>query len=227
MIKLSHMELTWNDFFKQIKEKEYSKSLKMFLDEEYKNKIIYPPRNEMFKAFLLTPVSNLKVVIIGQDPYHEPKQAMGLCFSVRSGVKLPPSLINIYKEIENEYHVNMSKQDGDLTYLATQGCLLLNSILSVEKGKPLSHKREEYDLFFQDVLKFINDLDKPIVFMLWGGYAKGLAKYLNNPNHLILKANHPSPLSANKGGWFNNNHFILCNEYLKKHNIEEIKWHKN
>lgn len=218
--------MNWNELFEKIKLQEYAKTLKVFLDEEYKNKIIYPPRNEMFNAFKYCTVNDLKVVIIGQDPYHEPHQAMGLCFAVNHGVALPPSLKNIYKEIENEYHVDMSKQDGDLTYLAKQGVLLLNSILSVEKGKPLSHNIKEYELFFKDILSFINTLNKPIVFLLWGGYAKSLSKYLTNPNFLILKANHPSPLSANRGGWFNNNHFLLCNEYLVKHNISPIIWYK-
>ena len=126
--------MNWNELFEKIKLQEYAKTLKLFLDEEYKNKIIYPPRKEMFNAFKYCTVNDLKVVIIGQDPYHEPHQAMGLCFAVNHGVALPPSLKNIYKEIENEYHVDMSKQDGDLTYLAKQGVLLLNSILSVEKG---------------------------------------------------------------------------------------------
>lgn len=218
--------MNWNELFEKIKLQEYAKTLKLFLDEEYKNKIIYPPRKEMFNAFKYCTVNDLKVVIIGQDPYHEPHQAMGLCFAVNHGVALPPSLKNIYKEIENEYHVDMSKQDGDLTYLAKQGVLLLNSILSVEKGKPLSHNIKEYELFFKDVLSFINTLNKPIVFLLWGGYAKSLSKYLTNPDFLILKANHPSPLSANRGGWFNNNHFRLCNEYLIKNNLTPIKWYK-
>lgn len=218
--------MNWNELFEKIKLQEYAKTLKLFLDEEYKNKIIYPPRKEMFNAFKYCTVNDLKVVIIGQDPYHEPHQAMGLCFAVNHGVALPPSLKNIYKEIENEYRVDMSKQDGDLTYLAKQGVLLLNSILSVEKGKPLSHNIKEYELFFKDILSFINTLNKPIVFLLWGGYAKSLSKYLTNPNFLILKANHPSPLSANRGGWFNNNHFKLCNEYLTKNNIEPIKWYR-
>ena len=218
--------MNWNELFEKIKLQEYAKTLKVFLDEEYKNKIIYPPRNEMFNAFKYCTVNDLKVVIIGQDPYHEPHQAIGLCFAVNHGVALPPSLKNIYKEIENEYHVDMSKQDGDLTYLAKQGVLLLNSILSVEKGKPLSHNIKEYELFFKDILSFINTLNKPIVFLLWGGYAKSLSKYLTNPNFLILKANHPSPLSANRGGWFNNNHFRLCNEYLIKNNLTPIKWYK-
>lgn len=218
--------MNWNELFEKIKLQEYAKTLKLFLDEEYKSKIIYPPRKEMFNAFKYCTVNDLKVVIIGQDPYHEPHQAMGLCFAVNHGVALPPSLKNIYKEIENEYHVDMSKQDGDLTYLAKQGVLLLNSILSVEKGKPLSHNIKEYELFFKDILSFINTLNKPIVFLLWGGYAKSLSKYLTNPNFLILKANHPSPLSANRGGWFNNNHFRLCNEYLIKNNLTPIKWYK-
>lgn len=215
---------TWADFFKSIKNKPYAITLHNFLNNEYANHICYPPRSLIFNAFNLTPVNEVKVVIFGQDPYHEPNQAMGLCFSVNKGIKLPPSLINIYKEIEDEYNFTMDYSNGDLSYLAKQGVLLLNAILSVQKSMPLSHNIKEYTLFFQDVLTFLNQLEQPIVFLLWGGYAKALKKYLNNPNHLILECNHPSPLSANKGGWFKNNHFVLTNQFLKQHNLKEINW---
>lgn len=216
--------MNWNDFFKSIKNKEYVLRLESFLNEEYKNKVIYPPKELIFNAFTLTPLEDVKVVILGQDPYHEVNQAMGLAFSVPEGIKLPPSLINIFKEIQNEYHTNLNINNGDLTYLAKQGVLLLNPILTVEEGRPLSHKCKEYDLFFKDLMNYLNNLDQPICFMLWGGNAKKYKNYLNNNKHLILEANHPSPLSANRGGWFNNNHFILCNEYLKKNNLKEIEW---
>lgn len=214
---------SWEELFLEIKKKDYAKQINKVLDEEYKNYTVYPPRNLMFSAFRLTPLKNVKVVIIGQDPYHEEHQAMGLSFSVPAGVQLPPSLINIYKEIENNYHVKM-KSNGDLTYLAKQGVLLLNTILTVRKSAPLSHQNIGYDLFIQDVLKALNETNQPIVFMLWGSYARSLKRYLNNPNHLILEATHPSPLSANRGGFFNQNHFIKANEFLKSKGLSEINW---
>lgn len=214
---------SWEELFLEIKNKDYAKQINKILDEEYKNYTVYPPRNLMFSAFRLTPLKNVKVVIIGQDPYHEEHQAMGLSFSVPTGVQLPPSLINIYKEIENNYHVEM-KPNGDLTYLAKQGVLLLNTILTVRKSAPLSHQNIGYDLFIQDVLKTLNEANQPIVFMLWGSYARSLKRYLNNPNHLILEATHPSPLSANRGGFFNQNHFIKANEFLKSKGLSEINW---
>lgn len=214
----------WEDLFKNIKSHDYSKKLNSFLDEEYKNKVVYPPRDLMFNAFNLTPYENVKVVILGQDPYHEPHQAMGLAFSVPKGVDLPPSLQNIYKEIGNEYRVNILNKSGDLTYLAKQGVLLLNPILSVVEHKPLSHKCVEYDEFFKDVMAFLNRNSNPIVFMLWGNNAKQYKKYINNQNHLILESVHPSPLSANRGGWFGNNHFIKANIFLKEHGLKEIEW---
>ena len=215
---------SWNEFFKTISNKEYSIKLHKFLDNEYSNKVCYPPRNLLFNAFQLTKLSEVKVVIFGQDPYHEPNQAMGLSFSVPKGVKVPPSLINIYKEISQEYGCQMDYSSGDLTYLAKQGVLLLNSVLSVEAHKPLSHNIEEYSLFFQDVLSLLDTQYRPMVFILWGGPAKKLKKYLHNPNHLILEGVHPSPLAANRGGWFGNNHFKKVNEYLKANNLKEIEW---
>ncbi len=214
---------SWEELFLEIKKKDYAKQINKVLDEEYKNYTVYPPRNLMFSAFRLTPLKNVKVVIIGQDPYHEEHQAMGLSFSVPAGVQLPPSLINIYKEIENNYPVKM-KPNGDLTYLAKQGVLLLNTILTVRKSAPLSHQNIGYDLFIQDVLKTLNEANQPIVFMLWGSYARSLKRYLNNPNHLILEATHPSPLSANRGGFFNQNHFIKANKFLKSKGLSEINW---
>lgn len=213
----------WASLFSQIKSKEYAQKLHTFLDDEYAKYTIYPPRHLIYNSFDQTKPDEIKVVIIGQDPYHEPNQAMGLCFSVPSGVELPPSLINIYKEIENEYGIKM-KNDGDLTYLAKQGCLLLNTILSVRAHQALSHNINEYKLFIADVLNYIDKLNQPIVFMLWGNNAKQYEQYIHNPNRLILKSVHPSPLSANRGGWFNNNHFKKCNDYLKSKNIKEINW---
>lgn len=213
----------WNSFFEIVKVKEYFKSLNNFLDDEYSHEVIYPKRELIYNAFELTSPSSLKVVIVGQDPYHEPNQAMGLSFSVPNGVSLPPSLRNIYKELKNDLGLNM-KNNGDLTYLAKQGVLLINAYLTVRESSPLSHHKKEYDLFMKDLFHYLNDLNEPIVFMLWGGFAKKFKKYLNNPNHLILESNHPSPLSANRGGWFNEHQFSRCNEFLKSRNISPIDW---
>ena len=215
---------TWKKFFDETKEKEYSKSLHEFLNKEYSSYTCYPPRKLMFNAFDKTEFDNVKVVIIGQDPYHEPNQAMGMSFSVPEGVDVPPSLINIYKEIENEYGYKMNYHSGDLTYLANQGVLLLNAILSVRAHMPLSHNIKEYKMFLSDTLRYLEQSDKPIVYLLWGGNARKLKSELTNPNHLVLESVHPSPLSANRGGWFGNNHFKLANEYLEKNGVEPIDW---
>lgn len=221
---MKNCEKTWQDFFKSIQNSEYSISLHEFLDKEYRDHTCYPPRELLFNAFKLTPLNKVKVVIIGQDPYHEPGQAMGLSFSVPNGIKVPPSLINIYKEISNEYGCEMNYLNGDLTYLSNQGVLMLNSILSVRKSEPMSHNIKEYKLFFKDVLETLDHQFQPMVFLLWGGPARKLKSFLHNPDHLILECNHPSPLSANRGGWFGNNHFKMVNEYLKNNHCTEINW---
>ena len=215
---------TWNEFFKSIQDKDYSISLHEFLDKQYRDFTCYPPRELLFNAFRLTPLANVKVVIIGQDPYHEPGQAMGLSFSVPKGIQVPPSLVNIYKEIYNEYKTPIDMRNGDLTYLAKQGVLLLNSLLSVRAHEPMSHNIPEYEQFFSDVLEVLDHQTTPIVFMLWGGPAKKYKKYLHNPSHLILESVHPSPLAANRGGWFGNGHFVKANEYLRKNGVKEVKW---
>lgn len=213
----------WDEFFTSIKEKDYSKRLKTFLGKEYSTKIIYPPRKDMFKAFELTSPKDIKIVIVGQDPYHEPGQAMGLSFSVPDGIKVPPSLVNIFKEIHNDLGINM-RNCGDLTYLAKQGALLINAYLTVRKSEPLSHHIEEYDLFMLDLFNYLNKLDQPIVFMLWGNFARKYKKYLNNSKHLILEAAHPSPLGANHGGWFNTKQFSRCNSFLTSNGVKPIDW---
>ena len=220
------MSSSWKDFFEKEKEKAYFRKLEEFLDNEYKNKVIYPPRDLVFNAFSLCPLDKIKVVIIGQDPYHEPEQAMGLSFSVPSTCKVPPSLKNIYKEIEDDCNEIFFNKDGDLTYLANQGVLLLNSILTVEQGKPLSHNIKEYDELYHNILKELDELDYPFVFMLWGGNAKKQSVYLKNPKHLVLYANHPSPLSANRGGFFGCKHFSKANQFLIQNGIEPIIWTK-
>ena len=216
----------WNELFSKAKLKEYSKTLHAFLDEEYQNKTIYPPRDMVYQAFKFTDPKKLKVIVIGQDPYHNPGQAMGLSFSVPRGFDLPPSLVNIYKEIQKDENIVMNFDNGDLTPWAEQGVLLLNAYLTVVANTPLSHKREEYELFMRDVLDYVETLDQPIVYMLWGGPAQKYEKFITNKNHLIIKRTHPSPLGANHGGWFNENQFNLCNEFLEKHNTKSIDWVK-
>ena len=203
---------SWEALFNDIKQKDYFKKIMSFLDEEYRNKTIFPPKELIFNAFKNTKLQDVKVVIFGQDPYSNPGEAMGLAFSVNEGLKVPPSLKNIYKEIINEYELNIDiPTSGDLTYLARQGVLLLNSYLTCVAHEPLSHKIKEYKLLFKDVLSALNDAPQPIVFLLWGTNAKSYKKYLNNPNHLIIETNHPSPLSANRGGWFNSGCFKKTN----------------
>lgn len=217
------MEQSWNLFLAEEKQKDFMRRLHNFLALEYRHHVIYPPKHLLLNAFQLTPFDQVKVVIIGQDPYHEPNQAMGLSFSVPEGVALPPSLQNIYKEMENDLQIHM-KQNGDLTYLAKQGVLLLNAILSVRQGQPLSHQIEEYNQLLKDVLLYLDQSNQPIVFLLWGRFARNLKPYIQNPNRLILESTHPSPLSANRGGFFGNHHFSRTNAYLLEHGKTPIHW---
>ncbi len=220
--------MEWNDFFISLKSKKYYQDLLLFLDNEYKSEIIYPKKEDIFNAFKLTPFNKIKVVIIGQDPYINENEAMGLAFSVKEGVKLPPSLKNIYLEIENEFNIMMDFSNGDLTYLAKQGVFLINPILTVKKGLSLSHNNSYYHQFFIDLLDFIDQYnDNPIVFMLWGNKAKSYKKHILNKNRLILETAHPSPLAANNMGWFNSFIFKKANEYLKANKQKEINWSNN
>ena len=214
---------TWDNFFEVEKKKPYWKTLESFWDEQYSTKTVFPERKLIFNAFSLTPLEDVKVVVIGQDPYHEVGQAMGLAFSVPNSCKVPPSLINIFKEIEIEFG-KPCENLGDLTYLAKQGVLLVNTILTVEEGKPMSHKIKEYSIFIRNLMGFLDNLEQPIVFMLWGGNAQKYEQYVTNPNHLVIKRTHPSPLGANQGGWFNENTFISCNDFLRKKNVKTIEW---
>ncbi len=217
----------WETFFKQENKLDYARNLHAFLDEEYAKHTVYPPRNLLFNAFKLTPLKQVKVIIIGQDPYHEPGQAMGLSFSVPKGVPSPMSLINIYKEIEQDLQVTMNYELGDLTSWARQGVLLLNAYLSVRRSDALSHRHPGYDQFFEHVLHLLNEIDRPLVFMLWGAFARKYKRVLNNSQHLILESVHPSPLAANRGGWFGNKHFSKANAFLKSQGLEQITWQNN
>lgn len=218
------MNETWEDVFTCLKEKHYFQSLERFWEEAYASKKVYPPRELLFRAFKATPLEKAKVVLLGQDPYHEVGQAMGLSFSVPAGTNLPPSLRNIYKEIENDLGIYMNYEDGDLTYLAKQGVLLLNVNLTVEEGKALSHQKKEYEMLTNDILSALNKKERPIVYILLGGFAQKFAPILNNPHQLVLKAAHPSPLSANRGGFFGTHLFSRCNAFLKEADLEEIHW---
>lgn len=209
---------TWmNEEFSQ----PYFKSLEDFLNEELKTKTIYPPKSDWYNAFNFTPFDQLKVVIIGQDPYHGFGQAHGLSFSTLNQT-LPRSLNNIYKELVSDLNVaNPSK--GDLTPWAKQGVLLLNTILTVEAAKPLSHQNKGWETFTLNIIKRINTLNQPIVFILWGKTAQKIKYILNNPNHLILESAHPSPLSA-RTGFFGSKPFSQTNAFLIKHQVKEIDW---
>lgn len=213
-------------FFKEIKYRDYFFQMINFIINEHKNNIIYPPLNNVFEAFKYFPLNQTKIIIIGQDPYHGENEANGLCFSVNHGIKLPPSLTNIYREISNEYHVAIN-QDGDLSYLAKQGVLLLNVYLTVKKDQPLSHAFSFYEMFIKDVVAYLEKCNTPMVYMLWGSFAKKFAKFVTNKNHYIVATTHPSPLSANRGGWFNQKQFLRANAFLLAKNISPIKWFKD
>lgn len=208
----------WREFFSK---EAQVKDIFSFVDEERKHYTVYPPDKDTFKAFELTKPSAVKVVILGQDPYHDEGQAMGLAFSVRDGVKIPPSLRNIYKELELEGYSHPS--NGDLTSWAGQGVFLLNSCLTVRAHEPNSHAGHGWERFTDDAIRFLDNDDKPKVFLLWGKYAQKKKEIIQNPNHLVLEAPHPSPFSANKG-FFGCNHFRLANEFLRKHGEIEIVW---
>ena len=213
---------TWDPFLEEEFSKDYFKELASFLKEEYAHKEIYPPREEVFSSFYFTDLDKVKVVILGQDPYHEPGQACGLCFAVKPGVPLPPSLVNIYREIENDIGVRMTA-NGYLAKWAKQGVLLLNSVMTVERGIANSHKGKGWEQFTDNVIRKLNEQDQPIVFLLWGRNARDKKELLTNPNHLVLEAAHPSPLSA-YNGFFGCRHFSKTNDYLKQHEISEIDW---
>ncbi len=213
---------SWYELLKEEFEKPYYKELQNFLIDEYSHYTIYPESQNVFNALNLVPYDKVRVVIIGQDPYHEPNQAHGLCFSVQDGVDIPPSLQNIYKEIHNDIGVPIPKT-GDLTPWAKQGVLLLNSVLTVRKGAANSHKGKGWEQFTSAIIKKLNERDKPIVFLLWGNNAKQVANAVDNTKHFILSAPHPSPLSA-YAGFFGCRHFSKCNEFLKSIGESPIDW---
>ena len=214
-----------NDWQKPLSEefkKPYYRKLYETVKQEYTTHTVFPPSQDIFNAFALTPLSEVKVLILGQDPYHEPGQAHGLCFSVRKGVSLPPSLRNIYKELYDETGIPPAA-NGDLTKWAQSGVLLLNTVLTVRRGQANSHKGMGWEIFTDHVIQKLNERSKPIVFILWGSNARSKKQLITSPQHLILEAQHPSPLSAK--GFFGCGHFVKCNEFLDVHGIERVDWH--
>ena len=202
------------------------KKLSQYVKEEYVQNQCFPAENTLFAAFNACSFEQLNVVILGQDPYHGPGQAHGLSFSVPTGVKHPPSLINIFKELESDLGLAYPKS-GDLTPWATQGVFLLNATLSVRAHQAGSHQKHGWEEFTDAVIQSISSQKKGVVFMLWGGFAKEKTKLIDQSKHLILSSGHPSPLSANRGYWFGNKHFSQCNTYLKKRGGAPIEWSLN
>lgn len=213
---------SWDLYLKEEYEKEYFKELLDFVNKEYKEKIIYPPKSEIFNAFRHTKYEDLKVVILGQDPYHGEKEAQGLSFSVNNNIKRPPSLQNIFKEIEDDLKISMS-QNNSLVPWAEQGVLLLNSVLTVEKDSPASHQKKGWEIFTDNVIKIINEKKEPVVFILWGNYARSKKELITNTNHYIIESPHPSPFSA-RNGFFGSRPFSKANSYLINKGIKPINW---
>lgn len=219
MIKINN---DWQDFFERETKKDYYLKLRDFLKNEYNNYTVYPPMEEIFNAFKITPLSKVKVVILGQDPYYNQGQAMGLSFSVKDGIKPPPSLVNIYREISNDLNQEIDISSGNLTRWAEQGVFLLNTTLTVRDGEPLSHKGHGWEIFTDNVIRTLNENDSPKVFLLWGNNAKAKKDLITNKNHLILEAGHPSPLSARY--FYGCKHFSKTNDFLIKNGLKPIKW---
>lgn len=213
---------SWDFYLKEEFNKNYFKGIINEVNKRYKNTICYPPKNEIFNAFRLTPYEKVKVVIIGQDPYHGEHQAEGLSFSVKNNINRPPSLQNIFKELETDLGLNISNNNSLIPW-AKEGVLLLNSVLTVEKDKPASHKDIGWEKFTDEVIKILNKKEKPIVFILWGNFAKAKKKYITNNIHKVIESAHPSPFSAHNG-FFDSRPFSKTNEYLKSKQIEPINW---
>lgn len=212
----------WDELLADEFKKDYYLQLRQFLISEYNSRTIFPPMNDIFNALRYTSYGDVKAVILGQDPYHGAGQAHGLCFSVKKGTPPPPSLQNIYKEINTELGLPIPDH-GELTEWAKSGVLLMNTVLTVREGQANSHRGHGWEIFTDKVIELLNKREQPIVFLLWGGNARSKAKLITNPKHLILQCAHPSPLSA-YNGFFGCGHFIKANEFLKSQGIEPIDW---
>ena len=213
----------WKEVLASEFEKPYFNNLMQFVNQEYETNTCYPPKQYIFSAFDHCSFNNLKVVIIGQDPYHGFGQANGLCFSVYDGVKMPPSLVNIFKELENDLSIPIAIS-GNLERWAKQGVLLLNATLTVKEGEAGSHQKKGWEQFTDAVIKIISDQKEQVVFLLWGSFAHKKGAVVDKTKHLILQSGHPSPLSANRGYWFNQHHFSKTNNYLSAHLLGTIEW---
>ena len=218
-----HFENSWDELLKDEFKKPYYLKLRQFLINEYRSQIIYPNMYDIFNAMKITSYEDVKVVIIGQDPYHGENQAHGLSFSVKKGIAPPPSLVNIFKEIKSDVGVDNSGKHGELTKWAEEGVLLLNSCLTVRAGKANSHRGMGWENFTDDVIRLLNQREKPMVFMLWGANAKAKAQLITNPAHLVLTAAHPSPLSA-YNGFFGCKHFSKANDFLVENGMTPVNW---
>lgn len=223
MSKNVDIEPQWKEALTPYFETEAFIRLADFVRKEYQEKSIFPKPKDVFRAFWLTPFNSVSVVILGQDPYHGDGQAHGLCFSVPPGVKTPPSLVNIYKEIESDLSIQKDRKDGNLESWAKQGVFLLNAILTVVAHTPASHRGHGWEEFTDNVIKTISDKRDSVVFILWGSYARSKKKLINETKHLVLEAPHPSPLSA-YAGFFGCKHFSKCNDFLRTKKLGEIKW---
>lgn len=217
-----HFGNEWDEIMAGEFDLPYYKQLREFLKQEYFTKEIYPDMNNIFNAMKHASYSDIKAVILGQDPYHEPGQAHGLCFSVQKGCPIPPSLQNIYKELNADLGIPPAPH-GELYKWADNGVLLLNTVLTVRRGQANSHKGKGWEIFTDDVIKKLNGREKPMVFLLWGANARSKKQFITNPNHLVLEAAHPSPLSA-YNGFFGCRHFSKCNAFLEAHGIEPVDW---
>ncbi|MDD6978319.1 MAG: uracil-DNA glycosylase [Prevotellaceae bacterium] len=217
------IEESWKQHVGEEFDKLYFLDLTNFVRDEYLHHTCYPPGNQIFEAFNLCPFDKVKAVIIGQDPYHEPGQAHGLCFSVNDGVPFPPSLVNIFKEINMDLGTPMPTS-GNLVRWARQGVLLLNATLTVRAHQAASHQRRGWETFTDAAIEALSRDRNNLVFILWGGYARSKARLIDHTRHLVLESVHPSPLSANRGGWFGNHHFSRANAYLVEHEQEAIVW---
>ncbi len=219
---MSAIDNDWLPVLDKEFKKPYYRELYNFVKNEYNARVVYPPADELFSAFHFTPLSKVKVVILGQDPYHEPGEAHGLCFSVKPGVKIPPSLVNIYKELHDDLGCKIPN-NGYLEKWARHGVLLLNTVLTVRAHQAFSHKEKGWETFTDAVIEQLNLIDRPIVFILWGSPAQKKCSMLNNPKHLILKSVHPSPLSAYRG-FFGSKPFSKTNDFLVKNGLDPIDW---
>jgi uracil-DNA glycosylase len=213
----------WKSVLAKEFEKDYFIELSNFINSEYKINLCYPPKDLIFSAFNKTPFEAVKVVIIGQDPYHGNGQANGLCFSVSEGVKHPPSLVNVFREIKTDLQIDVY-ESGNLERWASQGVLLLNATLTVRGNEAASHQQKGWEKFTDAVISNISERKEGVVFMLWGGFAKKKGIKVDREKHFVLESGHPSPLSANRGYWFGNKHFSIANTYLKSHEREPISW---